>query len=604
MSPSSTSSCFCLLRRQVALSGCCRRIQLRRSRPVCSFFSTIRKESSEDRHRYASTTVSSSSRPNGGGCFYDPNHNCFDPRIRWLSTVVDESVPTVSETTLTRTCSLSALLEQAGLDRSFLFEKALQRPTPLKLSDMYKHGTSTDPLQRLRNAQFLYQELPVRIAQRAVDLLDLPHGLSNVEPIQQVALIYLKFLKQFQDIPMPKDAPSEAAFTDMLQSFVLDRTSIPVRIAHGVHAWWLSSSSYENDAQNQEHALDRLNEMEEALNRFFTARVGLRFLTEHYVLSSNRESAKALRNVTSLFPVSEDSMRGCIQENCNVAHEVRRVADLVIQQTKAHYQMAPVIEIVDCTNQPQKHEGDTSTQNFTYVPHHLHYMVAELLKNSCRATIRRYQEVKSRGDPQATLSKIRVIIVKGEEDVTIKVADKGGGIPRSLMNKIWKFAHSTASEDELRTDFGTDISGARIRGFGLPLARIYARYFGGELTLKSTEGFGLDAYLHLPRLGTNCCENLPLRVRDSPGERDSTPSVITTTTTTKTNASSARRNNGSAWTSLPHQNRTYSTRNSIAGPPSSSHHHHHPPSAVPTATNSSTQMHHPANYEYCHNLAM
>jgi pyruvate dehydrogenase kinase 2/3/4 len=338
--------------------------------------------------------------------------------------------------------------------------------------------------------------------------------------------------------------------------------------------------------------------MEDALYRFFTARVGLRFLTEHYVLSSNRESAKALRNVTSLFPVSEDSVRGCIQASCNVAHEVRRVADLVIQQTKAHYQMAPVIEIVDCTNQNE------AAQNFTYVPHHLHYMVAELLKNSCRATIRKYQEMKSRGDPNTTtLSKIRVIIVKGEEDVTIKVADNGGGIPRSLMNKIWKFAHSTASEDELRTDFGTDISGARIRGFGLPLSRIYARYFGGELTLKSTEGFGLDAYLHLPRLGTNCCENLPLRVRDSPGERDSTPSVITTTST-NTSASSARRNNGSAWTSLPHQNRTYSTRNSIPGPPSSSDHHHHPSSAVPTATNSSTQMHHPANYEYCYNLAM
>jgi hypothetical protein len=70
-----------------------------------------------------------------------------------------------------------------------------------------------------------------------------------------------------------------------------------------------------------------------------------------------------------------------------------------------------------------------------------------------------------------------------------------------------------------------EVAGAHIRGFGLPLARIYARYFGGELSLKSLEGHGVDAYLHLPRLGEEG-ENLPLRVRASPGELDSMPSPV------------------------------------------------------------------------------
>ena len=56
----------------------------------------------------------------------------------------------------------------------------------------------------------------------------------------------------------------------------------------------------------------------------------------------------------------------------------------------------------------------------------------------------------------------------------------------------------------------------------MPLARIYARYLGGELTLKSMEGYGLDAYLHLPRLG-DACEHLPLQVKFSPGELTSNP---------------------------------------------------------------------------------
>jgi len=36
-------------------------------------------------------------------------------------------------------------------------------------------------------------------------------------------------------------------------------------------------------------------------------------------------------------------------------------------------------------------------------------------------------------------------------------------------------------------------------GCGLPLARNYARYFGGDLTLLSAEGRGTDSFIHLPR---------------------------------------------------------------------------------------------------------
>ena len=127
-----------------------------------------------------------------------------------------------------------------------------------------------------------------------------------------------------------------------------------------------------------------------------------------------------------------------------------------------------------------------------------------------------------------TVPSIRVVIVKGAEDVTIKIADKAGGIPRSDARKVWSFAHTNMDESsmkkEMETEFETDeFTGSAIRGFGLPLARIYARYFGGELTIKSMEGFGVDAYLYLPVLGA-ACENLPQRVTQSPGNLDSNPS--------------------------------------------------------------------------------
>jgi pyruvate dehydrogenase kinase 2/3/4 len=431
----------------------------------------------------------------------------------------------------------ATLAELGGINKHELLALASQHPTPLRLGDMYKYGFGTDLAQRLRNAQFLHKELQIRIAQRAVDLLTLPHGLSEATPIRHVASMYLGYLLKFQQIPSPVNTAQEDAFTDMLQGLVLDRTTIPMDIARGVVAW-----RDEINAGRENLELERLQEMEDALYRFFTARVGLRFVTEHHVLSSPRESTRALRNVTHMFPPDEqDAVLGCIQTNCDLVKEVTKVSALVSEQTREYYGMCPQIKIVDAMRQDLSRE-------FTYVPHHLHYMLGELLKNACRATVRRTLDQEMHGNGSSTATKkeelppIRVIIVKGEEDVTIKIADTGGGIPRSAINTIWKFAHSTADEDESNTDFGMiEVSGARIRGFGLPLARIYARYFGGELTLKSTEGYGLDAYLHLPRLGDSC-EHLPLRVRTSPGARISLPTGNVRRFSTAVAAPSARAN--------------------------------------------------------------
>ena len=188
------------------------------------------------------------------------------------------------------------------VDMEELQELASMRCTPLRLRDMYKYAIDfNNQEQRLLNAQFLHKELPIRVAQRAVDLLTLPHGLSEALPIRQIANVYLLYLEKFQEFPVPTTPEGEDEFTDMLQSMILDRSSIPNAIAQGVDEWLQSDL-------REDIAADRLQEMEDALYRFFTARVGLRFLCEHHILSSPSRAPgrTAIRKSQSSFTDEED----------------------------------------------------------------------------------------------------------------------------------------------------------------------------------------------------------------------------------------------------------------------------------------------------------
>jgi len=390
---------------------------------------------------------------------------------------------------------------------------AAKKSTPLSLANMYRYASSdVHTGQRLRNAQFLHRELPIRLAQRVLELHSLPSGMGKTRAVSKVAQTYRDYLRRLSEFPCPQNDEEEKTFTELLRSFILDRATIPLSISKGVKSL--------RDHRRETLTDRKMQDLEVALYRFFTARVGLRFLTEHHVLSAPYDMDDLhLQNIED----GESKFRGCIQRDCNPVQEVKKVAREVIRNCEEKFGCSPKIEVVDCT------EESTHGEVFTYVPHHLQYILSELLKNSIRATVKsslgHVKAGEDRNIKDVELPPIKVVVVKGAEDVTIKIADSGGGISRSAIDDVWSFAHSTLSknvnpgEGSKRFDMD-DFTGGKLRGFGLPLARIYAQYFGGDLTLKSMEGYGVDAYIHLPVLGI-ACENLPDAVRVSPGNRDS-----------------------------------------------------------------------------------
>lgn len=66
------------------------------------------------------------------------------------------------------------------------------------------------------------------------------------------------------------------------------------------------------------------------------------------------------------------------------------------------------------------------------------------------------------------------------------MSDEGGGIPRSDLPRIFTYLYSTASSPLPDMDTTGESDGPAVLagyGYGLPISRLYARYFGEWLAL-------------------------------------------------------------------------------------------------------------------------
>jgi len=210
------------------------------------------------------------------------------------------------------------------------------------------------------------------------------------------------------------------------------------------------------------------------LDRFFLSRIGIRFLIGQHIALNDQ-------------PQAPDHV-GIINKHANIYDIITEAVDNARFICEEHYGLfkGPPVEIVCPKN-----------LTFPYVPGHLNHIVFELLKNSLRAVVERYGV-----SDEKKLPPIKIIAVEGQEDITIKISDEGGGIPRSAMPFIWSYMYTTMESHALDSDLNDFRAPMAGFGYGLPLSRLYARYFGGDLKLISMDGHGTDVYIHLNKLSS------------------------------------------------------------------------------------------------------
>ena len=97
---------------------------------------------------------------------------------------------------------------------------------------------------------------------------------------------------------------------------------------------------------------------------------------------------------------------------------------------------------------------------------------------------------------------ITIEYIEGKNDIIIKIIDQANSFPFNKLENMLSYSYSEPINlvEEFELTNAPIISGF---GFGLPMARLYANYFGGNLVVNPMENKGTEVFIYINKLGSN-----------------------------------------------------------------------------------------------------
>lgn len=377
-------------------------------------------------------------------------------------------------------------LDSSTLDNLDIYSR--YNPAPISIKHLLDHGRSADTAD-----SFLYlrKEIPTRLANMIMELKLLPNSLMEQRECKEIYQDYIRSFKEMMQFETKSNTPeTHARFTDSLQNIRNRHIDTVPNMAQAVLRMNKNMRMQDGVTDTIQYFLDRL----------YTSRISIHMLISHY---------QSLHGIRS----NSEGLIGTIDPQCDllkVAEEAYNAASLLCDN---EYFDHPELKsrAVDTTDENIETQGRVTA---VYVPAHLHHILFEVFKNAMRASCE-----WSEKNEVASIPFIRLRIYKTDEDITLKISDRGGGMSRRTKRKIFNYMYSTAS-DKMSYEgigggsYGVGISASTLPmhglGYGLPLSRLYARYFRGDIKVVSVDGFGTDVYVYLQRLSHMAQENLPV----------------------------------------------------------------------------------------------
>ncbi|XP_016132478.1 pyruvate dehydrogenase (acetyl-transferring) kinase isozyme 3, mitochondrial-like isoform X2 [Sinocyclocheilus grahami] len=347
-------------------------------------------------------------------------------------------------------------------------------PSPMSIKQFLDFGREN--ACEKTSYMFLRKELAVRLANTMREVTLLPANLQSQPSVKLVESWYSHSFEELLEYETrsPEDPHTFNDFLEILIKIRNRHNDVVPTMAQGVIEYKEKFGFDPFISSNVQYFLDR----------FYTNRISFRMLiNQHTLLFGDAACLAQPKHIGSIDPA------------CNVAEVVTDAYETAKMLCEQYYMTAPELKIGEFNSKAPK-----KPIQVVYVPSHLFHMLFELFKNSMRATVELYEN-SSEGLPP-----VKAMVTLGKEDLSI--SDKGGGVPLRKIDRLFNYMYSTAPTPRLDPSQTTvPLAGF---GYGLPISRLYARYFQGDLNLYSIEGFGTDAVIHLKALSSESFERLPV----------------------------------------------------------------------------------------------
>ncbi|XP_035383064.1 pyruvate dehydrogenase kinase, isozyme 3b [Electrophorus electricus] len=349
-------------------------------------------------------------------------------------------------------------------------------PSPMSIKQFLDFGREN--ACEKTSYMFLRKELPVRLANTMREITLLPGNLLSQPSVQLVQTWYSQSFAELLEYEnqCPEDPRTLNNFLDTLIQIRNRHNDVVPTMAQGVIEYKEKFGFDPFISSNVQYFLDR----------FYTSRISFRMLINQHTLLFG----------DGINPAHPKHIGG-IDPTCNVVEVVRDAYETAKILCEQYYMLSPELQI---------HEFNTKNPSrpiqVVYVPSHLFHMLFELFKNSMRAMVELHENSREGLPP------VKALVTLGKEDLSIKISDRGGGVPLRKIDRLFNYMYSTAPTPTLNpSQAAAPLAGF---GYGLPISRLYARYFQGNLNLYSLEGVGTHAVIYLKALSSESFERLPV----------------------------------------------------------------------------------------------
>lgn len=354
---------------------------------------------------------------------------------------------------------------------------------------------------RFDRATQLHETLKVGLARCAMRLSEMPFGFCNAPSIKRVSSAYVQNFRQIMEYEASRGLSglADQDYDDLTRNIFSQHRGTMLDVAKGVFEFNEDLEHLfgpELELAEVRRDLPVIRDIEASLDEFFTERLTLRLLISH-VHNLNKTDASERNEMVGVVNVNT-------QPITILSHAYHSARFMCMRD----FNLAPNLIVNDVNHDEYILECSLHSQYlFPYVHTHLFYIFLELVKNAARASVLRGQaEAENVGKElvPSDIPPIRVIVPEEQNlwdrERSVKLADRGTGMTRDVLSKAFCYFFSSVESRptiaEEVSDFDSRVPLAGF-GFGLPISRVMARYFQGDIDLNSIPGRGTDVYIYL-----------------------------------------------------------------------------------------------------------